>query len=124
MKYPTAQATENEDECGISTRFHILLDTLPIVENTVTELFNDFIKWGDSLDPKVKYDLVERFLYLSEKVAKKSPVWSSICDAYEATEHSTKQVAIDAMREAIKTIEGGLGWIYYIVYDDAKIPIH
>lgn len=57
MKYPTSQTivNDNDNKCDIKIRFNTLLDTLPIVEDTITQLFYDFIRWGDSLDSKIKH---------------------------------------------------------------------
>ena len=118
------QSIENNNECELGEQFDNLLEILSVMEHAVTELFYDVVKSWTCLDPNVARQLIERFSYLAEKVIKISPQWYALCDANEPIAYTTQQMHIDKAREAIKIIEGGLGWIYSIVYDNSPTSVH
>ena len=113
------QDIENNNEYESGENLNNLLGILSVMEHPVTQLSYDVVKFWTCLDPNVAHQLIERFSYLAEKVIKISPQWYALCDADAPIACTTQQMQIDKAREAIKVIEGGLGWVYAIIYDDS-----
>jgi len=116
MAHEMEQAVGAYDGYESGERLDDLLEVLSIMEDAVTTLFRDVVECWDCSEPQVVRQLIERFSYLGQKVIKLCPQWHLLCDTTPVT-CADEQIRIDQAREAIKIIEGELGWIYYIVYE-------